>query len=501
MVRTLLTLICVLSLSACEEGAQGPGALPSATDGRVVGDFGSEADGSAGEVCVPFEGALAELFEARCASCHGGASPQLGMDLSAGAAYATLVGVAALEAPGTLRVAPGDAEGSYLIAKLGPNPPVGAPMPLGGQLDAADVTRIRAWINGGAVETAADCSGITPEMDQGVGDAGVDMPDSGPLPDAGPPGACVPFEGPVAELLAARCVACHGGAAPQSGLNLSVATAYAALVDVPATAAPAWRRVVPGDPGRSLLFAKLGATPPVGARMPLGGQLTGPEVERIRAWIAGGAVATAEDCGGEPPPPPVEVAEVRLTGPATLGVGALDRLVAQALDADGAPVDLPIAFAVDTPRVLYLDPDGGVLGVSVGNATVRAVAGGTESAPLAVRVVAAAAPEATFLADVMPLLQQRCAVAGCHVDGVEPGDLRFDRDVDRVWDKLVNEAAFQAPGRRRVVPGQPAASYLVEKLSDPTPTVGGRMPFGRPPLAAADAARVVRWILAGATYP
>ena len=101
-------------------------------------------------------------------------------------------------------------------------------------------------------------------------------------------------------------------------------------------------------------------------------------------------------------------------------------------------------------------------------------------------------------AATLELLTARCAVAGCHVDGVEPGDLRFDRPADQVWDELVDDAAFQAPALLRIAPNAPRESYLVHKLALDAPLVGGRMPLGQPPLVAADVQLILRWILAGA---
>jgi len=61
------------------------------------------------------------------------------------------VGVPSVEVPSLKRVAPGDADNSYIIQKLEGHQAVGARMPLGGPyLDAATITLIRQWINNGA---------------------------------------------------------------------------------------------------------------------------------------------------------------------------------------------------------------------------------------------------------------------------------------------------------------------------------------------------------------
>ena len=77
------------------------------------------------------------------------------MGSDAATAYAALVGVASVGAPGLTRVVAGDASSSYLINKLrGTQLDVGGAggqMPLsGGPLADADIAAIEAWINAGA---------------------------------------------------------------------------------------------------------------------------------------------------------------------------------------------------------------------------------------------------------------------------------------------------------------------------------------------------------------
>jgi hypothetical protein len=84
-------------------------------------------------------------------SCHGGASPAQGMNLSSAAnALSALVGVAANECTNRLRVAPGAPDSSYLINKLtGQDMCAGERMPRGGAaLPQNQIATIRAWISG-----------------------------------------------------------------------------------------------------------------------------------------------------------------------------------------------------------------------------------------------------------------------------------------------------------------------------------------------------------------
>lgn len=97
----------------------------------------------------------------------------------------------------------------------------------------------------------------------------------------------------VLPVLKAACAAaaCHGGSAPQEGLNLSERTSYTSIVGKPSREEPRLLLVTPGDPANSYLLLKVqGAPGIVGARMPLTGRLLSPDqIEAIRDWIAAGA--------------------------------------------------------------------------------------------------------------------------------------------------------------------------------------------------------------------
>ena len=88
------------------------------------------------------------------------------------------------------------------------------------------------------------------------------------------------------------CSTCHTGARPAANLNLSDASSYAALFNVPSTNKPGAVRVIPGDPNGSYLIKKIEGTPGiVGERMPrtTGPFLTPGQVLIIRRWIELGA--------------------------------------------------------------------------------------------------------------------------------------------------------------------------------------------------------------------
>ena len=108
---------------------------------------GGDVPGSAAEILA--------LLDVRCGQrCHkGGAAPK-GLSLEPTRAFAQLVGVYSAEVPTMLRVAPGQPEQSYLIAKLAATDArrVASRMPRGGPdyLTRPQIRAIEAWIAAGA---------------------------------------------------------------------------------------------------------------------------------------------------------------------------------------------------------------------------------------------------------------------------------------------------------------------------------------------------------------
>lgn len=193
----------------------------------------------------------------------------------------------------------------------------------------------------------------------------------------------------------------------------------------------------------------------------------------------------------------VETVEIDAAGAQPVQVGMLGELTAKAIDGQGQVVpDVTFTWRTTEGLVLYVDGAGGLLGISEGVATVTAEADGVLSEPLEIEVVAFDPPAASFT-EVRTLAGAHCAVAGCHVDGVEAGDLRWDRPAEKLWAELVEEAET-FPGLMRVVADQPQDSFVIHKLALEAPEAGMRMPLGGAPLAAAEAQVFVRWILAGA---
>ena len=77
------------------------------------------------------------------------------------------------------------------------------------------------------------------------------------------------------------------------------------------------------------------------------------------------------------------------------------------------------------------------------------------------------------------------------------GGLNLNHDV--AYEQLINLASRGKPSAVRVVPGDPDASYLVQKLEGAAGIAGRRMPFsGAPFLTDGQILILRRWIAIGA---
>lgn len=117
-----------------------------------------------------------------------------------------------------------------------------------------------------------------------------------------------------------------------------------------------------------------------------------------------------------------------------------------------------------------------------------------------VTLVCRGAPVATFATLGRKIFSPSCATASCHGAGRAGGlGLLADEAYANLVGVLAANPAARAAGVLRVAPGDPAASFLVRKLTgELSPTEGEPMPRAgsSPPRAQIDLVR--RWIAAGA---
>ena len=92
------------------------------------------------------------------------------------------------------------------------------------------------------------------------------------------------------------------------------------------------------------------------------------------------------------------------------------------------------------------------------------------------------------------ILVPKCAGEGCH-SGTDPAG-GLDLSAGKAHEALVGVPSARRPERKRVVPGAPERSYLVERISPGGDTP--RMPLGADPLSAGEVERIRNWIAGGA---
>jgi len=211
---------------------------------------------------------------------------------------------------------------------------------------------------------------------------------------------------------------------------------------------------------------------------------------RTAGWVLAACLA-----GG-----PAAAQQLSLSPPASVLAGprARQQLLALERRADGYLADRTGAarFVSSNPRVAVVDPGGVVRPVGDGTATLTAVAAGRK-ATATVRVRDFARPPAWgFVNHVQSVLTRSgCNSGACHGASAGKGGLKLSL---RGYDPQSDYAALtrQALGRR-VTPGSPATSLMLQKASGGIPHGGGvRFKPGSPAYGV-----LAQWIAAGAPPP
>lgn len=340
------------------------------------------------------------------------------------------------------------------------------------------------------------------------------------------------------------CTVCHIGASAPVGLRLDGANSFGLLVGVTSAQAPPLLRVNPGNPDDSYLIQKLEGTAQTGQLMPIGTPaLPQADIDVIRQWILDGALPTMSPPSGEPirvtllSPLPgstlhalpasiiamfdrdLEATSVDATtftlersgGDGTFGDGNEVMVTAAAITVTMAN---PMTAIFDLTGVASLDDSYRVRIAGSGGATIRdldasALDGefngffpsgdGTQGGDFeGFFTVAALAP--TIESIQANVFSTTCS-SGCHT-GPTGGTLPRGMDLsntDASFNSLVLVPSIQNPAIMRVIPGDPDASYLVQKIE-------GRAGFGQimpPPAGGAPLDQALidiirRWIANGA---
>lgn len=269
---------------------------------------------------------------------------------------------------------------------------------------------------------------------------------------------------------------CHNSTAQAGGLNLTAGVSYGDLVGVtpqnPDAAAAGLQRVTPFDPANSFLLIKLtNPAPGEGSRMPQGQSPLPPaDIAMIRNWIAEGAPR-----GGTPEP--------SATPSAT-------------------PTDSPVPTPSDTATATATPVDTATATRTV---TGTPPPSATPSETLTPSETPTASPTETPLPWLVriqtTIFSPSCATQFCHDAATASGNLVLT-DTTVSYDNLVDvtpdNRVARDQGLLRVVPDDPAMSFLIVKVTRPGLGEGSRMPLGLDPLTAEQIALLTGWIEAGA---
>jgi mono/diheme cytochrome c family protein len=355
---------------------------------------------------VSYTEEILPIFESRCTSCH---NPQLAvingnLDLTT---YDTMMDTIGPHAP---VITPFDAENSFLVKRIEANG-VSIMPPTGGSLTAPQIALIRQWIDEGALESG------------------------GPPP---PPQAdSVSYTNEIQPIFDDHCTTCHGLSA-NGELDLR---SYSGLIDAIGPHAPV---VVTGDSVNSFLVQRIKGN--LQPQMPWElTPLTSVQINLICLWIEQGAVNDSTGGGGggsdttyygQAIQPIFDQFCVAChASPESPDFGLLDMSsYAGVMDSTGphAPIVIPGA-----PTESYLlqkiegspgisgdrmPPGGPYLSAALTDTISQWIAdgaqggggGGGGSGPV------------SFAADILPLLEARCATAGCHIQPEPPENLFLD---------------------------------------------------------------------------
>jgi hypothetical protein len=389
-----------------------------------------------------FSAIQANVFTPTCATsgCHAGGSAPQGLRLDEANSYGLLVDQPSSEVPGTLRVAPGDPDNSYLIQKLEGTASVGAQMPLNAApLPQSTIDIIRQWITDGALDDRA--------------------PSANPIRVA----SLSPVPGSDLDTTPTEIVAMF-----DRELDVSTVNANTFILEASGTDGTF------GDGNETTISATAITTSPANAPMTATFDLTG--------------VALDDD-----------TYRVRLLGD---GASVILDIDANALDGEFSGAfptgdgtqggDFEATFSLTT----VLDIDANALDGEFSGAfpTGDGTQGGDFEATFSL-TTAVAGPTLDELQAAV--FGPRCS--GCH-SGPTSNSLPSGMDMssgDATFASLVGVASLQQPALNRVSAGDPANSYLVQKIEG-TAATGQRMPVGGPFLDQTVVDDIRQWIADGA---
>ncbi|KAK4044984.1 hypothetical protein OUZ56_032390 [Daphnia magna] len=341
-----------------------------------------------------------------------------------------------------------------------------------------------------ALSAAGACYSAT-EPATSVADGATPVGDDGALRDA----PCSPtLDSLVQDIFAPSCAT--SGATTQPARRRRTC--------VPCSAAP--RRSAEGRPwsargsGRVVVAAK----PSCGDPMPLGGvPLSAAEVACIREWVAGLPVADADASADSSTPTdsgavdsgPSCAAPAKLCGATCVDTqtdpancGACGKTCPVACSGGACVAQCPNGTKSCSGACVNTQTDS----ANCGACGVVCAAGKTCNAG-----ACSCGPSVSFAGTLQPILTANCATNGCHA-GNRPAS-SLDLGVGKAYASLVGVGSSTCGGRTRVLPGNVAGSYLINKLTGVDLCAGTQMPKAGASLPAAQLDAFKTWVCNGAT--
>ena len=311
----------------------------------------------------------------------------------------------------------------------------------------------------------------------------------------------------IAALFAANCAgsACHGSDGRQGDLDLVSPGVERRLFHVESTESCGEQKLVdPGNPYGSLLYQKVArADPPCGEKMPPRRTLSDTAIACLEDYIERAGLSAdgtkCETCGGilcvDFDRDPAHCGGCGLTCAAgqVCGEGRCLNPCTQEKSLCGAAC---VTLENDDSHCGRCGHRCGPGSRCVeGSCACDASSSGEGGAGGESNESNTGHPP-TFQADILPLFENSCSGAECHIGTNRTAPLDLDPQV--AYEHLVNITAESCAAQRLVVPGSPDSSYLVDKLMGGQLCEGSRMPLSGDPLPNAAIGRVVGWICSGA---
>jgi Stigma-specific protein, Stig1 len=471
------------------------------------------------DACTPDLASLGTKVFTSCvgASCHNGTDRAAGLALDGADLETQLVGASSGTCEGWTRVVPGNPDQSLLYTKLAGMPPCGVAMPVGSHLSGTQVECVRGWI---ASLSDVDAGG-------GTDDAGSDA-----CPTCGG-AACVDLQ-----TSAEHCGSCTNVCAPGSNCSGGNCLCSGGLLSCSGTCVDDTM-----DPKNC---GGCGKACPTGAPC-VGSQCSCPSGTSI---CNGACVPTSSDpnncgmCGTVCVP-----GQVCNAGTCASGCDALTQCGASCVDTmtslsncgmcgkacptgascTGGVCACPAGSAdcngrcTSTTTNLNCGTCGNVCpspqacqsascvctnGGTLCGSSCSLTASDTNNCGNCGNVCAlgqtcsngtctCGSASVSFAGAVQPIFTSSCASNGCH-GGVMPQQ-GLNLSSAKSYAALVNVAASQCnDGRKRVVPGSPSTSYVVQKLMGVNLCSGSQMPKAGQGLPAGQTETIANWICLGA---